>query len=260
MSRAEIKISLDAVKSTFHRTLSLLQNKTNISPTESIEWKRLQDHLNSSNRLIDLGCGSNPHPKAKVSVDKFLKPIHRNLGYGSELNKHGFQEKKLHFVQADLEALPFANKTFDFAYSHHAFEHLPNPKKACSEICRIANRGAIITPSIFTEIAFGRPYHLWFVLSRGNKLFFIRKMPHEDRPFGEHPIPKNNGGYRVTEKTNPFDILLNQGNWYHGMERMPRLSRLLRNLLYSHSPVHKVIFLWEGSFNCVVIHQDGSIE
>jgi SAM-dependent methyltransferase len=258
--RSKMISSLGRVKSTLRHAVSSAIARSKSPPAKSPEWKRLQELLSTSKRLIDLGCGSNPHPKAQVAVDAFIEPIHRNFGFGQELNVHRFQEEGGLFAQADLESLPFADKAFDFAYSHHVFEHLSDPKKACSEMCRIAHRGAIITPSVFVEIAFGRPYHLWLVLARGNTLFFVRKMPYEDRPFGEHPVPRKVGGYRVTEKTNPFDILLNQGNWYHGIERMHRLSRLLRYLLYSHSPVYKVIFLWEGKFDCVVIHQDGSIE
>lgn len=161
---------------------------------------------------------------------------------------------------ADLLALPFADKSFDFAYSHHVFEHLSDPRRACREMCRIARAGVIITPSIFAELAFGRPYHRWLVIARGNTIVFIEKQKAEDRPFGQHPIPKPGGGYKVGPDTNPFDILLNDGGWYHGREKMPRLSRLLRQYWYSHSPVMETIFLWENGFNCVVIHADGRIE
>ena len=46
----------------------------------SREWKILQEQLNTSKRIIDLGCGANPHPRASVGVDAFLEPIHRALG------------------------------------------------------------------------------------------------------------------------------------------------------------------------------------
>jgi len=225
----------------------------------SREWQILQEKLNTSKRIIDLGCGANPHPRASIGVDAFLEPVHRALGHGPKIETTHFHSKGVQFIQAELENLPFADKKFDFAYSHHAFEHLPNPQKACAEMIRIAQAGAIITPSFFAEIAFGRPYHLWFVFARGNNLFFIRKKESEDRPFGEHPIAKVGGGYKVVTQTNPFDILLNDKGWYKGIERMPRLSQLLRKYWYSHSPIIEVIFLWQNSFNCVVILEDGHI-
>jgi SAM-dependent methyltransferase len=225
----------------------------------SPEWQLLQELLNTAKRIIDLGCGANPHPRAYVGVDAFLEPAHRRLGQGPRLDAKLFRQKGVHFVQADITYLPFRDKWFDFAYAHHVFEHLPDPKKACAEMMRIAKAGAIITPSIFAEIAFGRPYHLWFVIARGNTLLFIRKTKREDCPFGEHPIIDKNR-YRVTPQTNPFDILLNDGSWYRGFERMPRLSRLLRKYWYSHSPVIEVVFIWENKFNCVVVHEDGEVD
>ncbi len=225
----------------------------------SPEWKRLQDYLQKSQRIIDLGCGANPHPRAIVGVDAFLAPVQRSLGYGQWIDIKNFKKRRIEFILANLTNLPFRDKSFDFAYAHHVFEHLDDPVGACKEMCRIARAGVIITPSIFAELAFGRPYHRWMVAARGHTIIFIEKTKAEDRPFGEHPIPKPGGGYRVTHETNPFDILLNEGNWYHGREKMPRLSRLLRRYWYSHSPVMEVIFLWENDFNCVVVHRDGRI-
>lgn len=229
-------------------------------PAVSAEWVILQERLRAAKRVVDLGCGADPHPRASVCVDAFLEPEHRTLGYGPRIDVAAIQERGQQFVLADLTALPFHDKEFDFAYSHHAFEHLPNPKKACAEMCRIARAGAIITPSVFSEIAFGRPYHLWLVLARGNTLVFVQKMAREDRPFGEHPMPKVDGGYRVTPQTNPFEILLNYDDWYRGREQMARLSRLLQGYWYSHSPVIEVVLLWDERFNCLVVHEDGHIE
>jgi SAM-dependent methyltransferase len=251
-------ISPSLIKSALRKAGLIKQNPAETIISES--WSRMQESLSTANRLIDLGSGAHPHPRASVAVDAFLKPIQRNLGRGPEISSETFREKGVHFLQADLAALPFADKAFDFAYSHHVFEHLVDPRKACSEMCRIAERGAIVTPSIFAEIAFGRPYHRWFVIARGDTLIFIRKMPQENQPFGKLPLPKKGGGYKVTKQTNPFDILLNEGGWYHGRERMGRLSRLLRHFRYSHSPIHNVVFLWEENFNCLVIHEDGKIE
>ncbi len=228
-----------------------LSHPTIVSP----EWRELQKNLRKAKRIIDLGCCTNPYPRSIVAVDAFLEPSQRALGTGNSINNDTFRNKGVHFVQADLNALPFEDKEFDFAYSHHVFERLPDTRKACMEITRIGNAGAIITPSVFSEFAFGRPYHLWFIFARENTLIFVRKTEREDRRFGEHPVPKKGGGYRVTQDTNPFDILLNDGGWYHGQESMPRLAHLLRKYWYSHSPVMEVVFLWEQNFNCIVVQE-----
>lgn len=228
-------------------------------PAADPMWLMVEKKMRDATTIVDLGCGANPHPRATVGVDAFLDPVHRIGGFGATITPDTFSDRPgFKFVQADLTRLPFEGRQFDFAYSHHVFEHLPDPKAACAEMCRIASLGAIVTPAPFAELAFGRPYHLWLVLPRGGKLFFIRKMPTEDRPFGEHPL-MNNSRFIATKATNPFDMLLNDGNWYSGSERMPRLSRLLRKHWHSHSPVMETVFLWEKSFDCIVINEDGSI-
>jgi hypothetical protein len=86
---------------------------------------------------------------------------------------------------------------------------------------------------------------LWLVFARGQTLFFLRKRAVDDRPFGDHP--------------NAFDVLLNDGGWYRGRESMPSLSRAFRQHWYSHSPVMETVFVWQGSFECVAIEEDGAI-
>jgi ubiquinone/menaquinone biosynthesis C-methylase UbiE len=160
------------------------------------------------------------------------------------------KEQGITFVNAMIDStLPFKDKEFDFAYSHHVFEHLEDPTTACEEMMRIAKSGVIIAPSILAELIFGRPYHRWLVMDRGNTVFFFKKRPYEDRPFGEHPKwDKTKGKWVAKKNTNPFDILLNDGGWYRGERKMPQLANILRKHWYSHSPVMEVIFLWEGSF------------
>ena len=91
-------------------------------------------------------------------------------------------------------------------------------------------------------------------------MIFYKKDKREEMPFGEVPKRKKGGGFIVTPRTNPFEILLNYDGGYHGREKMPRLSRLIQDFWASHSPVIEVVFLWQNSFNCTVINEDGQIE
>ena len=43
----------------------------------------------------------------------------------------------------DLTALTFANNSYDFIYCSHVLEHIPNDKKAISEIYRVLKPGGI---------------------------------------------------------------------------------------------------------------------
>lgn len=213
-------------------------------------WIAVQKKLTESKKIIDLGCGNNPVQGATVGVDLYIEPKERSLGTGSMVDVKKMKEKGITFINSRIDVpLLFDDKEFDFAYSHHVFEHLEDPATACREVMRIAKSGVIITPSILAELMFGRAYHKWLVMEHSNKIFFFKKRPFEDRPFGEHP--KWNEGKKmwiVEDNTNPFDILLNDGKWYRGKERFPWLANILRKYWYAHSPVMGVIFLWEGSF------------
>ena len=212
-------------------------------------WIAVQEKLKESKTIVDLGCGNNPVQGATVGVDLYVEPKERSLGAGPVIDMKKFTEKGITFVNKRIDdILPFKDKEFDFAYSHHTFEHLEDPAIACREMMRIAKSGAIITPSLFAELVFGRAYHRWMILERNNSIFFFRKRPFEDRPFGEHPAWDAKRKRWIAENnTNPFDILLNDGGWYRGRGWTP-LSKILRKYYYSHSPVMEVIFLWNDQF------------
>ena len=214
-------------------------------------WLALQSKLKEAKNVIDLGCGNNPIPQAKVGVDLYLETKERNSGTGPVIDVEKFKARGVQFVNTRIDGpLPFQDKQFDFAYSHHVFEHLEDPATACREMIRIARSGVIITPSYFAEIIFGRPYHRWLVMDRDNTLFFFRKRPFENLPFGLMPKRSKDGEtWMMDQDTNPFDMLLNDEEWYRGQEgQIPKLSNILRHHWYGHSPLLEVVFLWDNQF------------
>jgi len=243
------------IKRLFREKNSSRKEKFEVSP----EWILAQERISKSQNMVDLGCGASPHKHAKVGVDWFVEPEHRALGTGKRIDPDEMLKHGVKFVHASLESLPFSDKEFDFSYSHHVIEHVEHPHLACEEIMRISREGVIICPSAFAETAFGRPYHLWQVHTRGNTLIFIRKRKIDNCPFGKTPVPYSQGKMIADQETNPFDILLNDGYWYHGSESMHRLSKKLRHLWYSHSPVVEVVFNWSEKFNYIIIDENGNI-
>jgi SAM-dependent methyltransferase len=216
-------------------------------------WVAVNQRLAASANVIDLGCGNHPIAKARTTVDLHVDPRERLVGTGTAIDVEAMRARGVNFVNARVDGpLPFKNKEFDFAYSHHVFEHLEYPEIACEEMMRIANAGVIVTPSWFAEYMFGRPYHRWLLMQRSDALFFFRKRPEDDRPFGNHP-EMIDGQWRAVDGTNPFEMLLNEGDWYKGREKMPRLSRLIRKHWFTRSPIMEVVFLWEDRFDYRVI-------
>lgn len=120
----------------------------------SEEYKEAQRLIDGAKRMVDLGCGTNPHPKASVAVDKYIEPIHRQFGENKLIDVAEIEKRGIQFVEADFESLPFADKQFDVAYSHHVIEHLDNPARACCEMQRIALGGGNRMPLYFCGICF----------------------------------------------------------------------------------------------------------
>lgn len=219
------------------------------------QWAEMQRRLAEANTVVDLGCGNHPVNGATAAVDLYMDNRDRVHGGGSEIDIDEFHKTGIRFVNASIDQpLPFQDREFDFAYSHHVFEHVDDPETACREAMRIAKGGVIITPSSYGEIIFGRPYHKWLVMGRNNTLFFFKKCVFEDRPFGNPPIYSAKAGKYIADdsETNPFDMLLNCNGWYGGTEKSPRLARRLRQMYYSHSPILEVVFLWKDSFDVKV--------
>ena len=223
----------------------------------SPEYIAAQEMINSSSSMVDLGCGSSPHRKATVAVDKYIEPVHRKYGSGQKIEVAKIEEQGIKFVEADFEDLPFEDQTFDVAYSHHVVEHLDNPAKACKEMQRIARGGVIMCPSIFAEYMFTRKYHRWLVTAQANTLIFIEK-DWDNLWFGEGPFRKD-GKVIVPKDVNPFDILLNASHWYHGIHKWKRLTNLMRKYWFGHFKNMETCFVWRNSFDYLIIYKNGEI-
>ena len=97
--------------------------------------------LESYRRILDVGCGagqtliaSNIAPQVEAVG---LDVDHSALRLGSQL------EKKIHFVCAKGEALPFPNEHFDFVYSRVALPYM-HLQKTLAEMWRVLCSGGSI--------------------------------------------------------------------------------------------------------------------
>lgn len=62
------------------------------------------------------------------------------------------------YLEADIEALPFKDKSFDYVVTTHTLEHVQNLPKAVSELRRVAKKGLVIV------VPKQRPYKYTFSL------------------------------------------------------------------------------------------------
>jgi SAM-dependent methyltransferase len=225
------------------------------------QWRRIRERMAAARTIVDLGCGPNPVEGATVAVDGFVGSDHRGLGWNESIDARGLSRRGVRFVEARIDRpLPFRDDEFDFAYSHHAFEHLDDPATACHEMQRIAKAGVVVTPSVFAEVAFGRPYHKWYVMPGDGELFFFEKTPFDYGCFGVPLGSHKDGGYLMTEDTTPFDPALNDGDWYDGPEDFGAIRERLQWHYKGRTPVFDVVFHWSGSFRFHVVRRKGSAE
>ncbi|BBO18595.1 conserved hypothetical protein [Candidatus Brocadia pituitae] len=119
-------------------------------------------------KVLDVGSGHNPHPRANVLLDKNIYDNTDRSGKSIKIDNSRL------FVEGNAESMPFYDKEFDLLIASHIAEHSDNPEKFCRELMRVSKGGYIETPSKFAEILFDEPYHSWYVYVKNDILIFER--------------------------------------------------------------------------------------
>ncbi len=134
-------------------------------------------------RVLDLGSGHNPHPRANVIVDRYLEDTEEVAGRSGRAVVRSANQA---LVVADGSALPFTDASFDFVICSHVVEHVTEIDAFCSELNRIGARGFIETPGKYAEYLRHPRYHVWFVGTRKGALDFApAPSDHPLGPFGK---------------------------------------------------------------------------
>jgi SAM-dependent methyltransferase len=133
--------------------------------------------IRSGDFVLEIGSGDNPNPHSHVLVDKFYDPSPHRKNTPMKIDDRPV-------IVADVERLPFKDRSFDYVICSHLIEHIPNVEQAFSELVRIARSGYIETPSIYAERIVGKhDIHLWYVYYDGNQLFLNRKTSENISPY-----------------------------------------------------------------------------
>lgn len=119
-----------------------------------VGWSRSRVRVDPGTRVLDLGSGAFPNPRADVLCERTPVRSHRRAVVDRP------------FVVADALALPFRNEAFGFVIASHLAEHVSNPTAFCEEVARVGKAGYLETPSPIFERVFPESNHLWRVSSR----------------------------------------------------------------------------------------------
>ena len=170
--------------------------------------------IKSTDKVVDLGCGATPSPRANVIVDLFVDDDTQRGGASMQSVKN---DPRL--VIADVCNLPFKDKEFDFSIAGHIAEHVEDPNLFCKEVIRISKTGYIESPSRLQEIIAGHLFHKWIIEVENNKLIFIKK----------HPF---------------FDTLQDLNNF----NRRGANKRWWENFFWNYSEMLHTCFYWQDGF------------
>lgn len=167
--------------------------------------------IRSSDRVLEVGGGHNPHPRSNVVVDKYTDTNYHRSGDIKVL-------KNQTFMEADGENLPFKDKEFDYVICCQVLEHVENPERFLSEQFRVAKRGFMETPSLLGEYLFPRESHKWIIHEMNDITYLVDKKKinfNYGYDLGEliqDYLPKHSIGFKILEKTHP-NLITNRVEW-----------------------------------------------
>lgn len=189
---------------------------------------RFQLNIPSSYRVLDVGGGHNPHPRANVIVEKYDDS--NNAHRGGNVKRGNNQE----LIFADGENMPFKDNEFDYVICCHVMEHVDDPAKFMNELSRVGKRGYIEVPSLLGEHLVPKEAHTWVSLEIDGKIVVVRKsdigLDKITCDFGElflHHLRSNSLAYQLLLATEPnllslryewdgkIDFLISPTDEYH---------------------------------------------
>jgi SAM-dependent methyltransferase len=168
-------------------------------------------HIQRSDRVLEVGGGHNPHPRANIVVDKFSESNYHRSGDLKVL-------KNQTFMEADGENLPFKHHEFDYVICSHVLEHVENPEKFLAEQFRVAKSGYMETPSLLGEVLYARESHKWIIQEIKDVIYLVDKKKinffygYDLMELMQVYLPTHSIGFKILERTHP-NIFTNRVEW-----------------------------------------------
>lgn len=114
-------------------------------------------HIFPGARVLDIGSGPGRHTAAAYGLEKVravgadlshtdLVAAQERLRHHDAMGWHGGGSWSL--TTADITSLPFGSQVFDAVICSEVMEHIPDDRKAASELARIAKPGADVVVSV----------------------------------------------------------------------------------------------------------------
>jgi SAM-dependent methyltransferase len=106
--------------------------------------------------VLDAGCGGGGMPLSFAEEADFVVGIDlvNRFGQAGVSLAHERARTNLRFLQADGQALPFRNASFDWVFSHAVIEHVADASRYLRECARVLRRGGSMYLSTAPYLSF----------------------------------------------------------------------------------------------------------
>jgi hypothetical protein len=118
--------------------------------------RRIEAELPPHARVLDVGAGAQPFPRADAVLD--LLPYEGRGALGWSGDPAGERFSAATWVTRDVcdrAPWPFDSGAFDFAVCSHTLEDVRDPVWVCAELARVARAGYIEVPALVEELTWG---------------------------------------------------------------------------------------------------------
>ncbi len=131
------------------------------------------ESIGPGDRVLDVGPGGFPHPRANVYLDRAFDDATAALQRGYAARPVLTRPQVLY----DGGRFPFRDGAFDYVICSHVLEHVPDDELDLfvAELQRVAPRGYLEFPSVFYEFPCFPESHRWFINVRDGEILLLDK-------------------------------------------------------------------------------------
>lgn len=147
--------------------------------------KRLSDNLPAEARVVDVGGGASPFPRADWVIDALPYDQRAGLGRLDTSEERFGPDSWIQWDVCSRQPWPFSDGFFDYAVCSHLLEDVRDPLWVCAELNRIAKAGYVETPSRIWEQSRGAEhplyagfYHHHWLVEKDQQGLTFRFKPH----------------------------------------------------------------------------------
>jgi SAM-dependent methyltransferase len=193
-------------------------------------------------RVLDVGSGNFPHPRADVLLEKWADENADRAGDSIDKSDN-------RLVIGDACDMPFPDQAFDYVIASNIAEHVDDPEALCRELPRVGRAGFIETPGWLGDMVLREDFHRWRVSRHSAGLQFLEV--DGSRPFGFLGEAFYAVLYLNQDRPGHRTITVRNGALALPLKVLQRLAGVFIHLPVIREAMY-TCFEWEGPFSVTV--------